>query len=269
MKFSIYGLLDPVTKAIRYVGKTVIALNARKSNHEYKARSGRTTTPVGAWVRSLQAKGLRPDIKLLEESEGDWQVVERAWISRLQADGHVLLNVSKGGNGAHTRAPLAPKFVKLLGTISDGEIGQMAGLCRESITYHRRQLRIAKAPFDETHRRGTFKKGQDAHNKTTLPKEVLTRLGAVGDRELAAEAGVSRNVIRARRIELGIRPYTRRRFARGAEHWKSQLTLAQVLEARASYVPRSKTHGIPALAKKYGVCAATLYDAVTGKTWRG
>lgn len=48
----------------------------------------------------------------------------------------------------------------------------------------------------------------------------------------------------------------------------SKLTEAQVIEARSTYMSRSKEFGVRALAKKYGVSHATMQMAISRKTWK-
>lgn len=266
--FSIYALVDPVTGALRYVGKSVISLKARLSNHEYKARSGRTTTPTGDWIRGLQSVGLHPQIRLLEETTGRWQDVERTWIRRLRAEGHDLLNLYDGGNGAHTRASLAPEFAALLGKLSDGRIAEMSGLCRETITYHRRRAGIPVAPFDESRRRGTFKKGQVAHNKSALTEEAIASMtGFVDERTIAARFHISRGTLRKKRKERGL-PYFKRTYKSGVAHHFARLTPEIAREIRALYKRYSKEHNTVTLAKKYGMSRGAIHDVLSGKTWK-
>jgi len=204
---QIYGLVDPDTHLIVYVGKSVLSLRVRLSGHEYKARSGRTNTPVGCWIRRLQLEGKRPEIILLETTNGRWQDSERAWIRKLRSEGACLLNVHVGGNGAHTRAALPSHLVPLLGKISDGLIADRAGLCRETITYHRNRAGIVRAPRDTSRVKGAFRKGQPAHNKIPLPASVVAQLGLISDRALSAQSGYARTSIRLKRLALGILPY--------------------------------------------------------------
>ena len=154
---KIYGLVHPRTGVVRYVGKCVTPLARRLTNHEYRARSGRAKHPLGDWIRSLQHRGLRPQMLLLEDNVADWQAAERRWIKSLRDEGRRLLNRHPGGNGAHTRAPLDPKLLPLLGVISDARVAEKTALCRETITYHRRSLGIA-ASSDRSRVKGTFKK---------------------------------------------------------------------------------------------------------------
>ncbi len=199
----IYGLVDPTTGLIKYVGKCITPLNRRLQNHEYRARSGRDQSRKGVWIRSLHRRGLRPTILLLEETAERWQDAERRWISELRRAGLALFNVHQGGNGAHTRAALDSRFIPMLGVISDGRVAKLAGLCRETITYHRRRAGIPAA-VDRSRSRCTFPKGHTPHNKVNVPAHIMALLGEKSDGELARACGVDRGLIKQRRIKAGI-----------------------------------------------------------------
>ena len=92
-RVAIYGLIDPRTHRIRYVGKSV-HLEQRWRDHVREARydiSRRTLK--GLWVRDLRAAGLRPDLIVLEECGTDWSSREKYWIKRIVG----LLNETSGG----------------------------------------------------------------------------------------------------------------------------------------------------------------------------
>lgn len=263
---KIYAIFHPVSGIVVYVGKCVTSLARRLTNHEYRARSGRDTSPKGIWLLSLQQQGLRPGIRLLEETSARWQDVERKWIAQLRAEGCPLFNVHPGGNGAHTRASLAPEYVALLGTISDARIAEMAHLCRETITYHRRRAGI-QASGDRSRSKGTFKSGQRAHNKIEMPQHVLDLLGKRSDGEIATLCGVSREVVQQRRRSAGIsalRP--RGRHRKGSEHHNAKVTKTIVAAIRAEYIPRICSCKM--LGEKYNLNPSTIHDIVKGKTWK-
>lgn len=94
----IYGLCDPGSSNVRYVGKTV-NLKSRLAQHLY--RRGTTVygmNPCATWIDELMASGQRPDLIVLEETtEGEWEEKEREWIKVLVERGVELLNVSTGG----------------------------------------------------------------------------------------------------------------------------------------------------------------------------
>jgi hypothetical protein len=89
---QIYGLLDPRTGTLRYVGKANDAI-ARFKSHLRDAR--RRQTPVYDWIKKLQAMGLLPEIVVLAECQPEhWPEVERTIIAQNQG----LLNLAEGGN---------------------------------------------------------------------------------------------------------------------------------------------------------------------------
>lgn len=94
----IYGLCDPGSSTIRYIGKTV-NIKSRLAQHLYKAQ---TTTykmnPCAVWIDELKLNGQRPDLIVLEETtEDEWEAKEQEWIKTLTEQGNELLNVSAGG----------------------------------------------------------------------------------------------------------------------------------------------------------------------------
>lgn len=55
--------------------------------------------------------------------------------------------------------------------------------------------------------------------------------------------------------------------ARGEQLPQCRLTAAQVRQIRAEHVPYSRTHGAPALARKYGVHVRTVEKILTWGSW--
>jgi hypothetical protein len=95
---SIYGLVDPRTNQLRYVGKTKKSLHKRLKNHVQDARYG-FKRHVCNWVGELLRLGLRPEIFVIEEVAGDWAEAERFWIAYFRSIGAHLTNIAKGGQG--------------------------------------------------------------------------------------------------------------------------------------------------------------------------
>lgn len=87
---QIYGLVDPLTQEVRYIGK---ANNPQKRYKEH-LRS-RRSTPVYQWVRSLAKP---PEMVVLASClTSDWQTVEKQVIAQYRKD-HSLLNIADGGD---------------------------------------------------------------------------------------------------------------------------------------------------------------------------
>ncbi len=94
---KIYALVDPVTDAVRYVGKAV-DVERRLRRHLKDARDGKRDHK-SLWIASLLRQNLRPCVKILEECGDDWQSAEIRWIANLRAGGCDLTNTAPGGEG--------------------------------------------------------------------------------------------------------------------------------------------------------------------------
>lgn len=95
---SIYGLFDPETGALRYIGQT-LRLRERYENH----CNEKTNTHRSHWIQALRRKGLRPIPCVLEwlPDGSGWADVERAWIAAARAAGCRLVNGTDGGDGVN------------------------------------------------------------------------------------------------------------------------------------------------------------------------
>jgi hypothetical protein len=92
----IYGLVDPRTQEVRYVGASVQPWR-RRSEHLWEARST-STTPKAVWLRDLLEAGLEPELRILAQTtRAAWREVEEAWIDRFP-------NLTNGG-GNRPEAP--------------------------------------------------------------------------------------------------------------------------------------------------------------------
>lgn len=98
----IYGLIDPRNQQLRYVGKTVLAPARRLANHIWQARNSKHKRHVLAWIASLDAENLTPELVEIEKVDpfGDWEEAEQFWISYFRFIGSDLCNLTIGGEGA-------------------------------------------------------------------------------------------------------------------------------------------------------------------------
>lgn len=103
-RFLIYGLRDPRTREIRYVGRSSSGLQRPRTHMTPGALRRFAHLHVTAWIRELLGLGLRPEIvvlqvldrgvnDLLNEAEKYWISVGRA------ALGHRFTNMTNGGDG--------------------------------------------------------------------------------------------------------------------------------------------------------------------------
>lgn len=94
----IYGLVDPRSGCLRYVGQTK-NLKERFWGHTGMASVSRHR--CAAWIRGLRKLGLKPVLEVLEEvSTEQANDAERFWIASLRAAGASLLNMTDGGDGS-------------------------------------------------------------------------------------------------------------------------------------------------------------------------
>lgn len=98
----IYALRCPETGVTRYIGKTTTP-ETRLKGHVLKAQSGRTNHHCAHWIRSLLAKGLRPEMVVVDQvpDGGDWKAAESKAIQAHRLVGCDLTNLTGGGEGFH------------------------------------------------------------------------------------------------------------------------------------------------------------------------
>ena len=91
----IYGLVDPRTQIIRYVGKSNNPV-ARLKAHLKDCQKCRRVN----WLKSLARLGLYPEMIILEEVVYiNWQDAECKWIKHFRKQGICLTNSTDGGDG--------------------------------------------------------------------------------------------------------------------------------------------------------------------------
>jgi hypothetical protein len=101
----IYGLVDPETEQIRYIGKSIRPAE-RLENHINEPPSN---CHRSHWLQKLKRAGLRPGIVIIESVVGawPWQESERFWIAYGRKQGWPLTNNTSGGDGVQDLAPEA------------------------------------------------------------------------------------------------------------------------------------------------------------------
>lgn len=112
---SIYGLADPRTGEVRYIGK---ANNPERRLKGHKREASRRRTPLYDWMRKLAAEGISPQLLIIEADCVDWQEAERRLIAEARARGDRILNLADGGEQpfcpAEVRSENGHRLVQLL-----------------------------------------------------------------------------------------------------------------------------------------------------------
>lgn len=93
-RVALYGLYDPRTGALRYIGKASDPANRLKRH----CRPGVAAMhlPVARWSVELTKIGLSPRMEVLTWAH-DWETAERRLIAAHRKAGADLLNVARGG----------------------------------------------------------------------------------------------------------------------------------------------------------------------------
>lgn len=93
---EIYGLFDPETDELRYIGK---ANNSAKRLKGHLRDARRRRTPVYDWINSLAKRGLFPFMRVLSTvSEEHWKHEEKRLIFESRLTAPKLLNLADGGD---------------------------------------------------------------------------------------------------------------------------------------------------------------------------
>jgi len=93
---TIYGLYDPETDELRYIGKTVSKLNVRLSQHITASKKGKINH-LHCWIRSLSKCPIIKPIEIVpyeQDSEAEIRI-----IAEYRTSGYNLVNESDGGEG--------------------------------------------------------------------------------------------------------------------------------------------------------------------------
>jgi hypothetical protein len=97
MKVYIYTLEHPVTKEVRYIGKTK---NPKERFHNHCNRLHNQYSHKRNWINSLRNQGLKPVMNILDEiEESEWKYWEKFWIEQFRQWGFDLVNHTSGGDG--------------------------------------------------------------------------------------------------------------------------------------------------------------------------
>ena len=80
-KHYVYLLIDPITKAIQYVGRTACTKERLKGHIDDARLAPHMNPPKAAWINGLIALGMKPRLEVIEKCTKENVVLrERYWI---------------------------------------------------------------------------------------------------------------------------------------------------------------------------------------------
>lgn len=194
----IYGLVDPRTKLVRYVGCSSKG-TARPRQHREPGILTKDRTRKANWIRSLHAAGLDYEVAVLAPSTKETlHDDERWWIAYGRASGWPLTNLTDGGDG--TLGWVAPpEFRAQLSARFKGRVFTPEHL--EKIAAANRG-RVATSEARENMRRAQT-------GKVQAPETIAKRAAAIRAVNAIARAALPRPAIRINLI--GAAPPPRRK----------------------------------------------------------
>ena len=98
-QFIIYGLVDPYSKHLRYVGKSQKGL--KRPLQHFKPALLKVNTHKNHWIKQLLSQGSTPQIVIIQSFE-DADILNTAeihWIAYFKSMGCPLTNLTEGGDG--------------------------------------------------------------------------------------------------------------------------------------------------------------------------
>jgi hypothetical protein len=132
---KIYALIDPTTKEIRYVGKTIQKIEYRLSSHIAEAKRNKSKSYKNSWIISLLNQGLQPEIKLIAETLDNWVELEQYWINYYPNLTNHSIGGEAGGLGVVQSKETVEKRIKSI----------KEGIACGKISYLERSKKISKA----------------------------------------------------------------------------------------------------------------------------
>lgn len=144
IRYLVYGLFDPQTSELRYVGKTKQVLGERLRRHQRDALEKTENTWTdhthrACWLRKVLFLGLSPEVEILQETATleEANDSEVFWISYYKSIGCELTNSTAGGDGGIvSRKPTCTDEAVIemyQSGLSTGQIAKSMKTCKKRI----------------------------------------------------------------------------------------------------------------------------------------
>jgi hypothetical protein len=201
-RVKIYGICDPETSKVVYVGRTVQTLSSRLNQHLRVSK--KDNHKFAQYLRGLG--GLKPSIRLLD-SVPDFKSceAETMWINIFTHAGSVLLNSVNPREGAHKSYTLKNKLLfSELGKEHDEVLAQKYGITRKAVAYHRVKRGI---PAKEQDKSKLKPPNMGGWNKRIFSEDELFLFGKFSDENVAKKLNTNKKTVNRIRRELNIPSY--------------------------------------------------------------
>lgn len=185
----IYGLVDPRSGVVRYIGKTQRqirnAVESRYNRHIAESKSTPLLTHKTRWISGLLELGLKPEVLILDEifcSTEELSSLERLRIAEYRALDVDLTNTTDGGDGGRGRGPLSPASKE-----SQRLKLRAANLGAKRSVEARQKMREATLRIDPEVRRARAKAASDAAKLAGISEDGRRRISESSRRPKSPE----------------------------------------------------------------------------------
>jgi len=162
----IYGLVDPVSGFIRYIGKSDNPEHRLKSHIDNRNYSN---THKNNWIKSLISKGVRPTMEIIDEVPYEnWIAREIETITLFKSAGANLVNGTLGGEGVTQ----TPEIRKKISESNKGRKGSCGNKGKTQSIEARAKMRLAKLGRKHTpehiEKCAALKRGKSCNNNKPI-----------------------------------------------------------------------------------------------------
>lgn len=237
MSALIYALIDPISREVRYVGKTV-DIRGRFMRHLTDLKSNRRKSE---WITALRALSLKPEIKIIETDEDGpgygWPEAERFWIAFFKSAGANLYNLDNGGCHGALRSQETKDKIRI------GNLGK-----KRSLEYRQMMSRRMKGkPMSPNARRALLSshlgKSPSAESRAKMSKSQQGRKHSSETKRKMSEWQIgiakppmpqaTRDKLRAAMLGRYVSPATREKMRRnGINRTHSEATKRKISESK-------------------------------------
>lgn len=163
-KFIIYGLIDPTTEEVRYIGKSSSGLVRARAHLKPSQLNSNSNRHKNNWLSAAKKSG-KIEILIFEQLDLEVQLneAEKKWIAYARSVGWRLTNIKEGGIGGplsiETRQRISerlkghPVSEKTRKAVSDSNRGRQSYVRTEEHRERSRQRNLGKTLSSEARRK--------------------------------------------------------------------------------------------------------------------